>query len=72
MAAMITRFDMSAECCRTAYFNALHYLVLLTGDYVFLSVPVAILREDIGELRRSAIIFHFSPPAAHSLDQVDF
>lgn len=72
MAAVITRFDMSAECCRTAYFNVFHYLVLLTGDYVLVPILVAILREDIGEFRRSAIIFHSRPPAADPSDREDF
>jgi hypothetical protein len=30
------------------------------------------LREDIGEFRRSAIIFHSRPPAADPSDREDF
>ena len=53
MTAVITRFDMSAECCGAAYLDALHYLVLLSIDHVLIPVLFAISSEDIGHLRRS-------------------
>ena len=40
--AVITRFDMSAQCCGSTELDALHYLVLLSVDHVLVPVLVAI------------------------------
>ena len=71
VAAPITRFDMATQRRGPAYLNALHDLVLLSGEYVLIPVPVSISSEDIGHFRRSVIVFHLPPPAARPSDRAD-
>ena len=42
MTAVITRLDMSAQCCGATEFDAFHYLVLLAVDPVLIPILLAI------------------------------